>query len=114
LDADHPQTGSFFHAESQPGSEVGDRLRFPLILPDRAEVDMKGRCFDWYHETETARDSGEAASIAAITRAAISHFDTDPGRVFIVGQSAGGAMTAALLAAYPDLFARAHRSPGSR
>jgi poly(hydroxyalkanoate) depolymerase family esterase len=66
---------------------------------------MKGRCFDWYHETETAGDSGEAASIAAMTRAAISHFDSDPGRVFIVGLSAGGAMTAALLAAYPDLFA---------
>jgi poly(hydroxyalkanoate) depolymerase family esterase len=84
---------------------LADRLRFPLILPDQAEVDMKGRCFDWYHETETARDSGEAASIAAMTRAAISHFDSDPGRVFIVGLSAGGAMTAALLAAYPDLFA---------
>jgi poly(hydroxyalkanoate) depolymerase family esterase len=85
--------------------DLADRLRFPLILPDQEEVDMKGRCFDWYHETETARDSGEAASIAAMTRAAISHFDSDPGRVFILGLSAGGAMTAALLAAYPDLFA---------
>jgi poly(hydroxyalkanoate) depolymerase family esterase len=85
--------------------DLADQLRFPLILPDQADVDMKGRCFDWYHETDTARDAGEAASIAAMTRAAISHFDSDPGRVFIVGLSAGGAMTAALLAAYPDLFA---------
>jgi len=85
--------------------DLADRLRFPLILPDQAEVDTKGRCFDWYHETETARGSGEAASIAAMTRAAIGHFDSDPDRVFIIGLSAGGAMTAALLAAYPDLFA---------
>jgi poly(hydroxyalkanoate) depolymerase family esterase len=74
-------------------------------LPDQAEANMTGRCFDWYHEAQTARDAGEAGSIAAMTRAAISQFDSDPSRVFVLGLSAGGAMTAALLAAYPDLFA---------
>jgi len=86
-------------------TDLADRLRFPLILPDQAEINMSGRCFDWYHESDTARDAGEAGSIASMTRAAVSHFKSDPERVFILGLSAGGAMTAALLAAYPDLFA---------
>jgi poly(3-hydroxybutyrate) depolymerase len=49
---------------------------------------MTGRCFDWYHEAHTARDAGKAGSIAAITRATISHLDSDPQRVFIVGLGA--------------------------
>jgi poly(hydroxyalkanoate) depolymerase family esterase len=86
-------------------TDLADRLGFPLILPDQPKMSMSGRCFDWYRESDTARDAGEAGSIASMTRAAVSHFKSDPGRVFILGLSAGGAMTAALLAAYPDLFA---------
>jgi poly(hydroxyalkanoate) depolymerase family esterase len=85
-------------------TDLADRLGFPLILPDQPQTNMSGRCFDWYRESDTARGAGEAGSIASMTRAAISHFKSDPERVFILGLSAGGAMTAALLAAYPDLF----------
>ncbi|HQT77802.1 MAG: hypothetical protein B7Z80_10550 [Rhodospirillales bacterium 20-64-7] len=92
-------------AEDTGWIALADRLRFPLILPQQAEANHASRCFQWFHPSDTARDQGEAGSIAAMTRAAISRFDSDPRRVFIVGLSAGGAMTAALLAAYPDLFA---------
>jgi poly(hydroxyalkanoate) depolymerase family esterase len=85
--------------------ETADRLGFPLILPEQLSGNNRGRCFQWFRPTDTARDGGEAASIAAMTRAAIERFDSDPGRVFILGLSAGGAMAAAMLAAYPDLFA---------
>jgi poly(hydroxyalkanoate) depolymerase family esterase len=85
--------------------ECADRLQIPLLLPQQAEANNAGRCFQWFHPADTQRDKGEAGSIAAMTRAAISRFRTDPGQVFIVGLSAGGAMAAAMLAAYPDLFA---------
>jgi poly(hydroxyalkanoate) depolymerase family esterase len=86
-------------------SALSDRLRCPLILPEQADANNAGRCFQWFQPSDTARDAGEACSIADMTRAAISRFDSDPRRVFIVGLSAGGAMAAAMLAAYPDLFA---------
>ena len=86
-------------------TELADRLHVPLILPEQAEANNAGRCFEWFQPSDTARDAGEAGSIAAMTRAAIARFGSDPRRVFVVGLSAGGAMAAALLAAYPDLFA---------
>src|SRR4051812_47988350 len=86
-------------------TEMADRLAFPLILPEQIHANNRGRCFQWFRPSDTARDSGEAASIAAMTRAAIQRFDCDPERVFILGLSAGGAMAVAMLAAYPDLFA---------
>jgi poly(hydroxyalkanoate) depolymerase family esterase len=84
---------------------LADHLHFPLILPSQAEANNAGRCFQWFHPADTARDAGEAGSIAAMTRAAIERFHSDPSRVFILGLSAGAAMAAAMLAAYPDLFA---------
>jgi poly(hydroxyalkanoate) depolymerase family esterase len=84
---------------------LAKRLRLPLLLPEQASVNHSRRCFRWFQPAHTRRDHGEAGSIASMVRAAIRRFRTDPDRVFIVGLSAGGAMAAALLAAYPDLFA---------
>lgn len=98
------QSAAGFAADSG-WADLADRLHFPLILPEQAEANNAGRCFQWFQPADTTRDRGEAASIAAMTRAAIDRFDSDPRQVFIVGLSAGGAMAAALLAAYPDLFA---------
>jgi poly(hydroxyalkanoate) depolymerase family esterase len=84
---------------------VSDRLGIPLVLPEQAMANNGGRCFRWFQPAETTRDGGEAASIAAMTRAAMARFESDPTRIFIADLSAGGAMAAALLASYPDLYA---------
>lgn len=86
-------------------TELADRLGVPLLLPEQQEANNRQRCFQWYEQAEIQRGHGEAASIAAMVSAAADRFRSDRGRVFIAGLSAGGAMTAALLAAYPDLFA---------
>ena len=64
-----------------------------------------GLCFNWFFPEDTARDRGEAASIAAMIIAMVRRHDLDPSRVFITGLSAGGAMSATMLALYPELFA---------
>ena len=86
-------------------TEISDRLGIPLILPEQAKANNAARCFQWFHPSHTTRGNGEAGSIADMTQTAINRFGSDPQRVFVVGLSAGGAMAAALLAAYPDLFA---------
>jgi poly(hydroxyalkanoate) depolymerase family esterase len=86
-------------------TEVADRLGIPLVLPEQSDANNQGRCFNWFRPIHTARDHGEALSIRQMVVAAVERFASDPGRVFIAGLSAGGAMAAAMLAAYPDVFA---------
>ena len=81
------------------------RLRLPLVLPEQSAGNNRGRCFNWFRPGDTGRDSGEALSIRQMVRVAVKRFGSDRRRVFVVGLSAGGAMTAALLAAYPAVFA---------
>jgi len=92
-------------AEDSGWIDLADHVRFTLLLPEQSAANNQGRCFQWFQPRHIARDVGEAGSIAAMTRHAIALFDSDPGQVFVVGLSAGGAMAAALLAAYPDMFA---------
>jgi poly(hydroxyalkanoate) depolymerase family esterase len=81
------------------------RLRMALVLPEQTFTNNRGRCFNWYHSADVRRGSGEAKSIRQMVRVAVARFRSDRRRVFVVGLSAGGAMAAALLAAYPAVFA---------
>jgi poly(hydroxyalkanoate) depolymerase family esterase len=86
-------------------TDLADRLHLPLLLPEQLQANNHQRCFHWFHLADTRRGHGEAASIAAMVAAMTTRFQSDRGRVFVAGLSAGGAMAAALLAGYPDLFA---------
>lgn len=84
---------------------LADRLGFAVLAPEQTAANNPNRCFNWFEPSDTATGRGEAASIAAMVGVAIQTHDCDPRRVFVTGLSAGGAMTAVMLAAYPDLFA---------
>ncbi len=62
-------------------------------------------CFNWFEPDDIARDKGEAASLKQMIDTMIARHALNRSRVFIAGLSAGGAMSAAMLAAYPDVFA---------
>ncbi len=81
------------------------RLRFPLVLPVQVRDNNRGYCFNWFRGTETARDQGEAMSIREMVAFAAAALATHSRRTFVAGLSAGGAMAARMLAAYPDVFA---------
>lgn len=84
---------------------LADRLGAPLLLPDQQSGNNAGRCFNWFEPGDVRRGGGEAASIAQMVASALHRFQGDPAKVFVAGLSAGAAMAASLLAAYPDVFA---------
>jgi feruloyl esterase len=84
---------------------LADRIGAALLLPDQQAGNNHGRCFNWFEPHDVRRGSGEVASIAQMVGFALQRFASDPKQVFVAGLSAGGAMTAALLVAYPEMFA---------
>jgi poly(hydroxyalkanoate) depolymerase family esterase len=84
---------------------LSERLSVPLVLPEQAGENNRGRCFRWFDPNHVRRGSGEALSIRQMVAVAVHRFGSDPNRIYIAGLSAGGAMAAAMLAAYPDAFA---------
>ena len=85
--------------------ELADRDGFVLVLPEQRIANNPNRCFNWFEENDIRRGSGEALSVIQMVESARSAYGLDPARVFVTGLSAGGAMTAVLLATYPDVFA---------
>jgi feruloyl esterase len=86
-------------------STLADRYGFALLLPEQQRANNPGGCFNWFEPGDTQRDRGEAASIWAMVAKMVRENGIDPRRMFITGLSAGGAMTSAMLACYPEVFA---------
>ena len=92
-------------AEAAGWTALADRLGAPLLLPEQTARNNQGRCFNWFEPGDIVRGAGEAASIRQMVEAVIDRWGCDRERVFVAGLSAGGAMAAAVLAAYPEVFA---------
>lgn len=86
-------------------STLAERHGFALVFAQQTSANNQKSCFNWFLPSDTSRDKGEALSIRQMVEHAAVAFDVDRDRIFVTGLSAGGAMAAAMLAAYPDVFA---------
>ncbi|MBW6526408.1 PHB depolymerase family esterase [Sphingomonas sp. RHCKR7] len=86
-------------------SALADRFGFALLYPEQRRANNPNLCFNWFSPEDTRRGGGEVESIREMIVAAVDRLGLDPARVFVTGLSAGGAMTSALLACHPELFA---------
>jgi poly(hydroxyalkanoate) depolymerase family esterase len=86
-------------------SRLADKYGFALLFPEQQRANNPMRCFNWFTAGDTQRGMGEAASIRAMIEAMRKAHTIDPGRIFVTGLSAGGAMASVMLATYPELFA---------
>ncbi len=84
---------------------LAERWRFALLLPQQQSANNSSACFNWFESGDTARGQGEALSIKQMVDRMIADHAVAPSRIYATGLSAGGAMTAVMLATYPDVFA---------
>ncbi|MEV7598487.1 PHB depolymerase family esterase [Kitasatospora sp. NPDC089797] len=85
--------------------ELADTYRFAVVLPQTDAGNNPLSCFSWFDSGKDTRGHGEAASVVQMVSRAETLYGSDPHRVFVTGLSAGGGLTADLLADYPDVFA---------
>ena len=83
---------------------LAERFGFVLLFPEQRPENNEKRCFNWFQEDDNRKGGGESASIRNMIDHAMDGNDIDPSRVFVLGLSAGGSMTAVLMANYPGLF----------
>lgn len=86
-------------------TSAADENGFALLFPEQQRANNPNLCFNWFSPADAGRGRGEALSIIQMVRDLCSRRALDQTRVYITGLSAGGAMTAAMLATYPDVFA---------
>ncbi len=93
------------HAYASNGwTDLADVWKFYLLFPEQQSINNPSLCFNWFVTGDHKRGSGEAQSIMTMVEKMKSDHSIDDKRIFIEGLSAGGYMTAIMLAAYPDVF----------
>jgi poly(hydroxyalkanoate) depolymerase family esterase len=98
------QTASVY-ANNAGWAALADRFGFALVAPQQQTANNSSRCFNWFLPGDISRGSGEALSIKQMIDRAKADYGSAAGRVYVTGLSAGGAMTATMMATYPDVVA---------
>ena len=84
---------------------LAEERRLVVAYPAQTGADNSLACWNWFRPEDQARDAGEPAIIAGLTRSLRDEYGIPEGRVFVAGLSAGGAMAAVMGEAYPELYA---------
>nr|WP_244501198.1 PHB depolymerase family esterase [Streptomyces sp. TP-A0874] len=92
------------YADHSGLTTFADTHGFLLVFAETTSANNLSRCFNWFEPSDTRRGQGEAASIRQMVAHAGSAYGADPGQAYVTGLSAGGGMTAVMLATYPDVF----------
>lgn len=78
---------------------------FLVAYPQQGGGNNMQKCWNWFKGDDQGRGGGEPSIIAGITCEILGEYNVAPGRIYVAGMSAGGAMAAIMGSAYPDLYA---------
>jgi poly(hydroxyalkanoate) depolymerase family esterase len=85
--------------------QYADQWGFDMVYPQQTGSNNSEDCFDFFDPAQDSRGEGGAESVIQMVQYMEAHYRIDPSRIYVTGLSAGGGLTAELLADYPDVFA---------
>lgn len=77
---------------------------FALLIPEQKSSNNPFRCFNWFDSSDQAKNGGEAHSIYNMIKQIVEEEKINPNKIYITGFSAGGAMSAVMMATHPQTF----------
>jgi acetylxylan esterase len=85
--------------------EAAEQHGFIVVVPQAANADGSGRCWDVGSMASLTRyGGGDTEAIIQMVAYTVSAYDANPERITVTGDSSGKMTTEALLALYPDIF----------
>lgn len=92
------------YAKETGWNDLADKYGFIVLYPQQRAENNANRCFSWYQEGDINKDQGEALSIRNMILHVQAQYKLEKIPIYATGLSAGGAMTAVMMATYPELF----------
>lgn len=91
-------------AEQTGWNKLAQQNGFFVLYPEQLILNHPENCFNWYRSADQSAAKGEPASIMQMISYLKQHKPIDSTRIYIIGLSAGGAMSSIMMAVFPDVF----------
>ncbi len=86
-------------------NQKADQEGFIVVYPNQATWANPSQCWNFMLTINQSRGSGEPAAVMKMVNWVRSHYSVDSHHMYVMGVSAGAALTSIMMACYPDVFA---------
>lgn len=91
-------------AEQTGWNKLAKKHGFYVLYPEQLILNNVENCFNWYRSRDQTKDKGEPASVMQMIDYLKKNKSIDSSRIYVIGLSAGGAMSSIMMAVFPDVF----------
>ncbi len=91
-------------AEQTGWNKLAKLHQFYVLYPEQLVLNNMENCFNWYRSADQTKDKGEPASIMQMITHLKKNKNIDTTRIYVIGLSAGGAMSSIMMSVFPQVF----------